>query len=134
MCDEDLRNYDYREAVTEDIMEYVRDNYKGCSRPSEERLYDVLWDADSVTGNGSGSYFFSSYKSMLAVTGNMSLLREACDEFGCMDELGEKLVNEEWEWADVTIRCHMLGQCLHDAIRRLDDNVFFDDGNEEAEE
>ena len=138
MTDEDLRDYDYREAVTEDITDYVRDNYKGCPRPSEERLYDELWTADSVTGNGSGSYFFSSYKSMLAVTGNMSLLRDACSEFGCMDELGGKLADEEWEWADVTIRCWLLGECLGAVLGRLDDEGFFggddDDDDEEAEE
>jgi len=139
MSDEDLRDYDYREAVTEDIKEYVRDNYKGCSRPSEDRLYDVLWTADSVTGNGSGSYFFNSYKSMLAVTGNMGLLREACSEFGCMDELGAKLADEEWERADVTIRCYLLGQCICDALGALDDEGFFggdddEDDDEDKEE
>ena len=137
MCDEDLRDYDYREAVTEDIMEYVRDNYKGCSRPSESKLDEELWTADSVTGNGSGSSFFSGYKSMLAVTGNMSLLREACSEFGCMEELGGKLADEEWEWADVTIRCYLLGQCIRDALDALDDEGFFggeDDDDDEEEE
>ena len=134
MCDEDLRDYDNREAVTEDIMEYVRDNYKGCSRPSESRLDEELWTADSVTGNGSGSYFFSTHRSMLAVTGNMSLLREACSEFGCMEELGGKLADEEWEWADVTIRCYLLGQCIRDALGRLDDEGFFDGDDEDTDD
>lgn len=134
MCDEDLRDYDYREAVTEDIMEYVRDNYKGCSRPSESVLYDALFCDDSVTGNGSGSYFFSTHRSMLAVMGSMNLLREACSEFGCMEELGEKLCNDDWEWADVTIRCYMLGQCLGDALGRLDDEGFFDGDDEDEDD
>ena len=134
MCDEDLRDYDYSEAVTEDIKDYVRDNYKGCSRPDRDRLYDSLWTADSVTGNGSGSYFFSTHKSMLAVTGNMDLLRDACDEFGCREELGDHLVNEDWEWADVTIRCYMLGQCIGDALSELDDEGFFDDGDEDCDD
>lgn len=133
MC-EDLRDYDYFKAVTDDIMDYVRCNYKGCPRPSEECLNDELWAADSVTGNGSGSYFCNSYKSMLTVTGNMSLLRDACCAFGCMDILGEKLVNEEWEWADVTIRCWMLGQCIGSALSRLDDEGFFNGAEDEEEQ
>lgn len=136
--DLDLRNYDYYEAVTDDIVDYVRDNYEGCQRPSEECLHDALWVADSVTGNGSGSYFCNSYKSMLTVTGNMSLLKEACSEFACMEELGNKLVDEEWEWADVAIRCYVLDRCISDALGRLDDEGFFDgeddDDDEEEEE
>ena len=131
MCDEDLRDYDYREAVTEDIKEYVRWNFKGCSRPDEGRLYDTLFCDDGVTGNGSGSYFFSTHKSMLAVTGNMDLLRDACDEFGCREEIGDRLVDNDWEWADVTIRCYMLGQCISDALSELDDEGFFDDEDDE---
>lgn len=134
MSDEDLRDYDYREAVTEDIKDYVRDNYKGCSRPDRDKLYDTLFCEDGVTGNGSGSYFFSTHKSMLAVTGNMSLLKEACSEFGCMEELGEKLADEEWEWADVTIRCYMLAQCIGDALDSLDDEGFFDDDDDDDDE
>lgn len=56
--------YDYREAVKDDVRNYIAENitieaYKGQRDELEEMLNEDLWTADSVTGNGSGSYTFS---------------------------------------------------------------------------
>ena len=59
-----MMNYNYLEAMKEDIKDYIRNdaeldvNDLLYNRSDlEEKLHDDLWTCDSVTGNGSGSYF-----------------------------------------------------------------------------
>ena len=121
--------YNYRKAMQEDIREYILDRYtveeiqeKLSNRDDwEMELNDELFTADSVTGNGSGSYTFNSYKSREYVLDNFELLKEAATEFCCMDTMGEKLMNEEWEYCDVTIRCYLLGQELYNVLEDLEE-------------
>lgn len=106
-----MERYDYEEAMREDIRQYLKDNWEEGKRIEDDdrdKLHDDMWVADSVTGNGSGSYTFSSFMAEENVCHNLDLLGEACDEF-CIDgsTLAEKLSGE---WADVTIRCMMLGR------------------------
>ncbi|MDD3193614.1 MAG: hypothetical protein PHE47_07175 [Oscillospiraceae bacterium] len=58
--------YDYREAVKEDILQYINDEISfedfDTLEELEEKLNEELWTADSVTGNASGSYTFSTYE------------------------------------------------------------------------
>jgi hypothetical protein len=51
----------------------------------------------------------------------MDLLQECVQEF-CIDpaEIGNKFLNDEWEWMDVTIRCYLLGQAIGAALDDLD--------------
>lgn len=118
--------YNYRENVTVDILEYIRENYttdeianKLSDRDEwEQELNDELWICDSVTGNASGSYYCNSYKAAEAIAHNWNLLQDALLEFGCTDcnpiERGE-------EWCDVTIRCYLLGECLGSALDELEE-------------
>lgn len=106
-----MSKYDYREAVCEDIRQCL--NYRGMSAVTAdnrdevyEELYDELWIEDSVTGNASGSYTFSTWKAEENLCHNMDLLQEACAEFCCEPNL------DSAEWCDVTIRCYLLGECL----------------------
>lgn len=123
--------YNYYEAIKDDILEYIRDNYTGeeirellTGRDDwEQSLYDDLWITDSVTGNASGSYTFNTWKAREYVIDNMELLKEACQEFCCMDALGEKIVNEEWEYCDVTIRCYLLGWGISKALDDLEEET-----------
>ena len=73
-----MDRYDYRNAVKEDVKAYIMDNYgeeladKLADRGEfTELLYNELWTVDAVTGNGSGSYFFSTYKSEEAICHNL---------------------------------------------------------------
>ena len=54
-------DYNCMEAITEDIKEYINNevtlSYYSKRDELEEYLHDTLWIVDSVTGNGSGSYF-----------------------------------------------------------------------------
>ena len=112
--------YNYLDAIVEDIKEYLIEN-----RPAnellniddldefKEDLYEELWDNDSVTGNGSGSYTFNREKAKQYVVDNFGDLIDACSEFGISyEELGAHMMEEDWEWADVTIRCSLLSEAI----------------------
>lgn len=122
--------YNYLEAMKSDIMDYIRNevntNEFSSREELEESLNNDLWNADSVTGNASGSYYCNSYKSMECVIDNIDLLNEMCTEF-CIDSatIGEKFINEEWEWMDVSIRCYLLGQAIAEALDEMEDNLTF---------
>ena len=77
--------YDYREAVREDVLDYIRDEvnldeWRGNRDGLEEWLNDHLWTVDSVTGNGSGSYTFNTWKAEENLCHKWDLLAEALDE------------------------------------------------------
>lgn len=110
--------YNYLESMKEDIKEYIKENYESLEEIDKERLYDDLWIEDSVTGNASGSYYCNSYKAQEALEGNEDLLQDTIDEF-CID------MQEHWsdyEYLDVSIRCHLLGQAIGEAIEELEEN------------
>lgn len=114
--------YNYRENVLEDVknaLEELRD-YEEITADNYDRLYECLWIDDSVTGNGSGSYTFSSYEAEQNLNGNWGLIEEAAAEFGI-----EPTISDSWEhgaeWWDVTIRCYLLGECLTEALEELED-------------
>lgn len=123
--------YNYLINMVEDVKEAIRYNNELTLEDLEynkdrlqEKLYDDLWIDDSVTGNGSGSYFFSTYKSKEAVQDNMKLCKEALEEF-CVDpkEIGERFLNEDWEYLDVTIRCYLLGQAIEEALEEIQEEL-----------
>ena len=70
--------YNYLEAVTDDVREYIRDEvdlaeWKGDRDGLEEKLNDDLWTADSVTGNASGSYYCNAWRAEEALSHNWDL-------------------------------------------------------------
>lgn len=118
-------DYDYMEAMTEDIREYIKNEVTLSDYSNreelEEYLHDTLWTEDSVTGNASGSYTFNTYRAEEYICHNLDLLKEAIEEFGYTENVLEKGA----EWCDVTIRCYLLGQAITDVL---------DDMKEELEE
>lgn len=123
--------YDYREAVRNDVIEQVKDGYKENSLrlykeegrdALEEYLNDELWVDDQVTGNASGSYTFNTWEAEENLCHNMDLLAEACDEFG--QDVGEA-VKRGAEYCDVTIRCYLLGGAISEAIDELEAEGYF---------
>ncbi len=67
--------YDYNEAITEDIKEYIKNEidlteYTDDRDGLETFLSDELWTVDSVTGNASGSYTFNRYTAKEYLDGN----------------------------------------------------------------
>lgn len=115
-----MEKYNYLESVTEDVKEYINNEITLSDYENreelEEYLNDILWDDDSVTGNASGSYTFSSWKAEEYLCHNMNLLAEACNEFG--NEVNTELL-ENPEACDVTIRCYLLNQAISDVLDEL---------------
>lgn len=111
-----MKKYDYIENMKNDIKEAL-ESYDLTAYDNREELeselYDSLWDDDSVTGNGSGSYTFCRETAKDYVLSNIELVNVSCIEF-CTEYavIGNKFLNEEWEWFDVTIRCYLLGQVI----------------------
>ena len=106
-----MNTYNYYESVKEDIKEYLRNT----DERDEQTLYDEMFLDDSVTGNGSGSYTFSTYQAEENLCHNMDLLQEALEEFGC----GIDYLEKGAEACDVTIRCYLLGQLLGEALEEI---------------
>ncbi len=126
--------YDYTQKVMEDVLEYIRDNEPEKEYPDrdslEEALNTDLWDEDSVTGNGSGSYTFSREKAKLCVHGNAELIRDMAAEFSIeASEIGERFMSEDWEWFDVSLRCYVLFRAIYYALDLVEGIIF---GNEAA--
>lgn len=115
--------YNYLEAVKEDAKDYIN-NERTLSDFSnreelKERLNDDLWTVDSVTGNASGSYTFNTYEAEENLAHNWDLLSEALTEFGFKGNPIEKGA----EWADVTIRCYLLGQAIGEVLDEMEEDL-----------
>lgn len=89
-----MDKYDYHQAVKNDCVSFIKDRMQWGLSMDELRgilagdddkfseLYNDAWIDDSVTGNASGSYTFSTWKAEENVCHNMDLFHEAMDEFG----------------------------------------------------
>jgi hypothetical protein len=125
-----MEKHDYLKEMTNDVIDYVKENFDAkeiaqrladdeTRAEFEEQLHDDLWTEDSVTGNASGSYTFSTWDAEENLCHNLDLLEEALTEFGYNYFLLEKGA----EWADVTIRCYLLQQAIREALDVLDDGL-----------
>lgn len=123
-----MNKYNYYAAIKEDIKDYILDNYakeelKEALKERddlEEKLNDELWITDSVTGNASGSYTFNCWTAEQYVRDNLDLMCSAMQEFGCAELISEKLINKEYEYLDVTIRCYLLNKSICTVLNELE--------------
>ena len=127
-----MERYNYREAITADVLEYIRENidleeWRGKRDELGEQLNDDLWIADSVTGNASGSYYCNAWRAEEAIAHNWDLLTEAMMEL-CD---GVDILEKGAEWCDATIRCYLLNSCISDALDELEDELEAIDDEEE---
>lgn len=125
-----MERYDYEAQMREDIREAVEElrKYKDFSNYDSvdeivEFLNDELWADDSVTGNGSGSYFFSRWQAEEAICHNLWLYEDCIEEFGGPAKFDPESI-------DVSIRCYLLSQVL----QKMADDGEFDDLIEDEEE
>lgn len=117
--------YDYENAVREDVLDYIRENYDADEITEklqerdewEQELNDDLWTVDSVTGNASGSYTFNAWNAEEYVCHNLDLLGEALEEFGGIMDV----MKDGAEACDVTIRCYLLGGAISAALDELEE-------------
>ena len=114
--------YNYLENVKEDVKNYIEEEGLKITYSNreeiEEKLNDDLFCEDSVTGNASGSYTFNTWEAEENLTHNMDLLQEALEAFGC-DNID--ILEKGAEWADVTIRCYLLGQAISEVLDELEE-------------
>ena len=113
--------YNYLEELKSDVRNYIKEvasDYMDCEDMDELRdnLYDNLWDEDSVTGNGSGSYTFNREKAKEYVSDNMDLMVEAYKDLDSIESLVDDLEALDFETIDVTIRCYLLSQALDEVL------------------
>lgn len=128
--------YNYLESMIEDVKNYIEDNIDLNEIRStddlealEVKLNDDCWISDSVTGNASGSYYCNRWKAREALHGNEDLLIEALESFGDVLENYKRAIIDP-EFADVTIRCYLLGQAISEAL----EDVEINEGDEEDEQ
>ena len=116
-----MNTYNYESAVKSDIREWLAEHgIKTISgldaHGGRDWAYDEMFVSDSVTGNASGSYTFRTWQAEENVCHNFGILAEAMAEFGCDDV---NPIEKGAEWCDVTIRCHLLGQCLDSVVDEM---------------
>ena len=122
-----MEKYDYYKSVKEDIKQRLNDwfDFKNIEDYSDideviNAVHDDFFNDDSITGNGSGSYTFSSWKAEENLCHNMDLLKEALDELG--GELNDYI--DSAEACDITIRCYVLGQLVGEVVKEFVEEQF----------
>ena len=113
--------YNYLEELKSDVRNYIKEvasDYMDCEDLDELRdsLYDNLWNEDSVTGNGSGSYTFNKEEAKKYVSDNLDLMVEAYKDLDSIESLVDDLEALDFETIDVTIRCYLLSQALDEVL------------------
>lgn len=120
-----MEKYNYFEAVKEDVKNVVVNEYDYINELTEDRdtfeqkLNDELWLNDSVTGNASGSYTFSTWQAEENLCHNWNLLQDALNEFGC----NVTDIANGAEYCDVTIRCYLLGSAISEVLDELESEI-----------
>ena len=117
-----METYNYLESVKVDVKSYIVNEVELSDYSDREELEDYLNDElfneDSVTGNASGSYTYSTWQAEENLCHNLDLLGEACEEFGSdMD-----VIKNGAESCDVTIRCYLLNQAISEVLDEMDLN------------
>jgi hypothetical protein len=127
-----MLQYNYREAVKNDIIDYINDKDVKVTTYNRDKVYEQLYDemfiSDSVTGNASGSYTFNTWKAEENLCHNLDLLGEALSEFGCEPDY---MAKNDAEACDVTIRCYLLSEMLNEVLDELETEDDEDDDEEE---
>ena len=129
-----MKNFNYLDAVTADVINYIREEVNTADFESREdmetELYDILFVEDSVTGNASGSYTFNAYEAKEYVFADPDAVAEALEDF-CVDAktIADKFLSQDWEYFDVTARCGILGLAISTALDSIESELEF---NEEA--
>lgn len=114
---------DYKDAVLSDAKDVIEESYEDYD--SWEELFDELHIDDSVTGNGSGSYTFSTAQAKK----NVAELIWDDDAIQAFNDVGYAGIptDEGPEAVDVIARC----LALYEVADELED--YFDELKEEEE-
>lgn len=118
-----MKIYSYPSHVKQDIKTFIEKRLDSGTfgllvQGDEDTIQDVedlMFDQDDVTGNGSGSYTFNTFKAEQNLMGNWDLLREAKEEL----QPNVDLIKKGPEFCDVLIRCYLLDWCFNKALNDI---------------
>lgn len=127
--------YYYLSAIKEDVKNYIDDKITISDFSDrdelESYLNDELWTCDSVTGNASGSYTMNRLMARDYVINNIDELNDAVENFGIDKNIvGERFLDEDFEWCDVTIRCSLLSSAISEVLDSMEQNDELDFNND----
>lgn len=108
--------YNYLNHEVRDIINYIKENRIDVNQYNDDQLIEMLFNEDSITGNGSSSYTFNTYKAECNLVGNWSLLKEAL-AITKLDSIN--ILKKGPEWCDVIIRCYLLDKAVVKAREEL---------------
>lgn len=115
-----MKTYNYLESVKEDVRNYIEENAivvtSDNRKEVEQELNDTLFVNDSVTGNASGSYTFSTWQAEENLCHNFELLTDALEELG----YDLSYLKKGAEACDVLIRCYLLGQAILEVLDEIE--------------
>lgn len=123
-------NYnDYYQQVKNDAIAAIDEQFD-CDYWDGDTEWDVVYDNifvdDTVTGNGSGSYFFNAAKAREAVADAIwdEKILNALSEIGISgNRIAQYLRDNDAESLDVCIRCAMLGEVYGEIEDYFSDRV-----------
>lgn len=116
--------YNYREELKADLRRFIRNSVFVINKESrvevQDRISDLAFENDNVTGGESGSYTMCKATAKKYVFDNIELAIAACKTFEYTDaEIGTRFVNEDWEWFDVRIRMYLFNDALTEVFDEL---------------
>lgn len=130
-----MTEYNYREAVLQDVLEAISEHYTQeeiadkMERPDDfaDELEAELWMDDSVTGNASGSYTCNAWEAEEYLAHNWELMEETAEMFDgeARFSTGYKYGPEYW---DVSIRCYLLPEAIQKALEELREEYAQEEG------
>lgn len=127
-----MQKYNYLEAVKDDVETWLVDNSSQFEKIKDNNkidgvidwdgvkgdLNEILWNEDSITGNGSGSYTFNSEKAReYVLSDGLQYLEDLVDEgWLTYESIGKDVTNYDFEVLDVSLRCYFLSQAIEEVI------------------
>ena len=127
-----VKNYNYLEAVKEDVKAWLEDNSDQFEEIKDNNkidgaidwdgvkddLNETLWNEDSITGNGSGSYTFNSKKARdYVLIDGLQYLEDLVNEgWLTYESIGKDVTDYNFESLDVALRCYFLSEAIEEVI------------------
>lgn len=110
--------YNYKEAIQNDIREYITKNVDIKQYPNKESAFNDLFKKmynSKITGGESQSYFWDSTEAEQALIGNWGLIAEAFRNLG----LAQNPILKGAEWCDAVIRQYLLKGELRKVLKDI---------------
>lgn len=112
-------NYNYKEEMKNDILNYLHDNNISLDNYDEDsfiNLADKLSEESAITGNGADWYDTEEICKDFIENGNLGLALEAAQEYDIKTEdmLEHFNLGNLFRYLDCIIRCYLLNDCLYE--------------------